>query len=98
MVEGWGEPEAEILLNQGITSLDDLARCQPELLMQLPGIDEAGAHAVKRRAAELAEEQRQREAEAAAAAARAAEAAAAAEAAGASAAAETPRAGTEGAS
>jgi len=76
VVEGWGEPEGEILLQQGITSLDDLAQCQPELLMQLPGIDEAGAQAVKLRAAELAVEQRRREAEAAAEAARAAEEAA----------------------
>jgi hypothetical protein len=41
--------------------------------MQLPGIDEAGARAVKVRAAELAVEQRRREAEAAAEAARAAQ-------------------------
>jgi len=50
---------------------------QPELLLQLPGIDEAGAQAVKRAAAELAVEQRRQEAEALEAA-RAAEAAAAA--------------------
>ena len=25
VVEGWGEPEAELLLQQGVTSLDDLA-------------------------------------------------------------------------
>src|SRR5690606_21004717 len=81
VVEGWGEPEAEILLNQGITSLDDLARCAPELLLQLPGIDAAGAQRVKERAAELAEEQRRQEAEAAAEAARAAEAEAQAQAA-----------------
>jgi N utilization substance protein A len=86
VVDGWGEPEAEILLNQGITSLDDLAAVQPELLLQLPGIDEAGAQAVKRSAAELAVEQRRREAEAA-------EAARAAEAAAAAATAEGPRAG-----
>ncbi|MDJ0868521.1 MAG: transcription termination factor NusA [Myxococcota bacterium] len=67
VVEGWGEPEAEILLQQGITSLDDLAQCPVELLTQLPGIDEAGAEAVKQRAAELAEVQRQQEAEAEAA-------------------------------
>jgi len=86
VVEGWGEPEAEILLNQGISSLDDLGRCPVELLMQLPGIDEAGAQRVKERAVELAEEQRRREAEALAEAARAAEEAAAAEAAAAEAA------------
>jgi len=59
VVEGWGDPEAEILLNQGITSLDDLAGCPVEMLMQLPGIDEAGANAVKQRASELASEQRE---------------------------------------
>jgi len=83
VVEGWGEPEAEILLNQGVTSLDDLAQQPVELLMQLPGIDEAGATAVKQRAAELATEQRRLDAErvaqeAAAAATAMAEAAAAA--------------------
>ena len=44
VVDGWGEPEAEILLNQGVTSLDDLSQQPVELLMQLPGIDEAGVH------------------------------------------------------
>jgi len=91
-VEGCGEPEAEILLQQGIASLEDLAGCQPDLLTQLPGIDEAGAGRIKARAAELAvqkaeeearaaEEAAAREAEeaAAAAAAAAAETAAAAE-------------------
>ena len=63
VVEGWGEPEAEILLNQGVTSLDDLAQQPVELLMQLPGIDEAGAKAVRQHAAELAIEQRRLEAE-----------------------------------
>ncbi len=77
VVESWGEPEAEILLQQGITSLDDLAQCPSELLAQLPGGDEAGAQAVKARAAVLAEEQRRQEEEAAA---RAAEEAAQAEA------------------
>jgi N utilization substance protein A len=80
VVEGCGEPEAEILLQQGIASLEDLAACQDELLSQLPGIDEAGAARIKARAAELAvqkaeeearaaEEAAQREAEEAAAAA-----------------------------
>ena len=54
VVEGCGDPEGELLLQQGITSLEDLAECQPELLTQLPGIDEAGARAIKARAAELA--------------------------------------------
>ena len=77
VIEGWGEPEAEILLQQGITSLDDLAQCPAELLSQLPGGDDAGAAAVKARAAELAVEQRRREAEAEAEAAAEAEARAA---------------------
>lgn len=89
VVEGCGEPEAELLLQRGITSLEDLAECQTELLASLPGIDEAGAEAIKRRAAELAvqraeeiaraQAEAQAEAEAAEAAARA-EAAAQAEA------------------
>jgi transcription termination/antitermination protein NusA len=78
VVDGWGDPEAEILLQQGITSLDDLAECPAEMLTQLPGIDEAGAERVKQRAAELAEEQRRLEAEEAARVAAEAEAAAAA--------------------
>ena len=90
VVDGCGDPEGELLLQQGITSLEDLAECQSDLLSSLPGIDEAGAQAIKSRAAELAvekaeEEARQAEeearlaAEAAAAEAAAAEAAPAAE-------------------
>ena len=52
-VAGCGDPEADLLLQQGITSLEDLAECSPELLMSLPGIDEAGAASIKERAAEL---------------------------------------------
>jgi len=52
-VEGCGDPEAEILLQQGIMSLEDLAECQSELLTQLPGIDEAGAQNVKAKALAL---------------------------------------------
>jgi len=65
VVEGCGEPEAELLLQQGITSLEDLAECQSDLLTQLPGIDEAGAQGIKRKAAELAERKRAEEEEAA---------------------------------
>ncbi|HEB89275.1 MAG TPA: transcription termination/antitermination protein NusA [Deltaproteobacteria bacterium] len=54
-VEGCGDPEADLLLQQGITSLEDLAECSPELLMSLPGIDETGAASIKARAAELIE-------------------------------------------
>jgi N utilization substance protein A len=54
VVEGCGDPEAELLLQQGITSLEDLSTCDPELLTSLPGIDEAGSAAIRERAAELA--------------------------------------------
>jgi transcription termination/antitermination protein NusA len=65
VVEGCGDADAELLLQQGITSLEDLANCDVELLTQMPGIDEAGAAAIKRRAAELATQKRQQEEEAA---------------------------------
>jgi N utilization substance protein A len=88
VVEGCGEPEAEILLQQGIASLEDLSNCQDELLTQLPGIDEDGAGRIKARAAELAVQKAEEEARAAEEAAKReaeeAAAAAAAEAAGAS--------------
>ena len=54
VVEGCGDPEAELLLQQGITSLEDLSTCDPELLTSLPGIDQAGGAAIRERAAELA--------------------------------------------
>jgi len=54
VVEGCGDPEADLLLQQGITSLEDLSLCDMELLTSLPGIDEAGATAIRERAAELA--------------------------------------------
>ncbi len=74
VVEGCGEPEGELLLQQGITSLEDLAECQTELLSSLPGITTEGAERIKVRAAELAVEKK---AEAEAAALRAVEEAAA---------------------
>ncbi len=52
-VEGCGEPEAELLLQQGVTSLEDLAECAVDVLTQLPGIDDDGAAAIKTKAAEL---------------------------------------------
>lgn len=52
-VDGCGEPEADLLLQQGITSLEDLAECAVEILTQLPGIDDDGAAAIKAKAAEL---------------------------------------------
>jgi N utilization substance protein A len=65
VVEGCGEPEAEILLQQGIASLEDLSNCQDELLTQLPGIDEDGAARIKARAGELAVQKAEEEARAA---------------------------------
>jgi len=61
VVEGCGDADAELLLQQGITSLEDLANCETEMLSQLPGIDEQGAAAIKVRAAELAEQKQQEE-------------------------------------
>jgi len=103
VVEGCGDPDAELLLQQGITSLEDLAECPPELLTSLPGIDEAGAQNIREKAAELAVRKREQEEEQARldaerleqeAAAEAAAAAAAAEAAAAAAEAETTSAET----
>jgi N utilization substance protein A len=54
VVENCGEPEADLLLQQGITSLEDLADCQSDLLSSLPGIDAQGAQNIKERAAVLA--------------------------------------------
>ena len=53
VVEGCGDPEAELLLQQGIMSLGDLSGCQAEVLTALPGINEAGAREIKEKAAEL---------------------------------------------
>jgi N utilization substance protein A len=83
IVPGMGEAEADMLLQSGVTSLEDLARCQDELLTSLPGVEADGAEAIRQRAREL-------DAERAAAEARAAEEAAAAEAAEAEAAAAPP--------
>jgi len=65
VVEGCGELDAELLLQQGITSLEDLAECETELLTSLPGINEAGAQRIRERAAELAERKKAEEEEAA---------------------------------
>ena len=62
-VDSCGDPEAELLLQQGITSLEDLAECPADLLTSLPGIDEAGAANIKARAVELAVEKREEEEE-----------------------------------
>jgi N utilization substance protein A len=53
VVEGCGEPEAELLLQQGITSLEDLSECAVDILTSLPGIDQDVAALIKERAAEL---------------------------------------------
>ncbi|MFP6655976.1 MAG: transcription termination factor NusA [Myxococcota bacterium] len=53
IVEGCGDPEAELLLQQGIASLEDLSECDSEILTMLPGIDSAAAENIKSRAAEL---------------------------------------------
>ncbi len=54
VVEGCGDPEAELLLQQGVTSLEDLSTCDPDLLTSLPGIDAAGDIAIRERALVLA--------------------------------------------
>jgi N utilization substance protein A len=104
VVEGCGDPEAELLLQQGITSLEDLSTCDPDLLTSLPGIDAAGSTAIRERAVELAvrkiEEEAARVEEARLEAEREAQEAAAAaeEAAAAKEAGATEEAGTDGAS
>lgn len=100
-VAGCGENEAELLLQSGITSLEDLAGCQVEVLTGLPGIDAEAAEAIRARAAELAIEKQERDARAAAEAeaaakAEAAEAAAARSQAAAEAPAPAPPAGGSG--
>jgi len=72
VVEGCGDADAELLLQQGITSLEDLAHCEIDMLTQMPGIDEAGAAAIRKRAGELAQQKRKQEEEAARSAAEAA--------------------------
>jgi N utilization substance protein A len=61
VVPSCGEAEGELLMQQGITSLEDLSRCDLDLLTQLPGIDEKGARAIQQRAGELAAERRRDE-------------------------------------
>ena len=63
VVEGCGDPEADLLLQQGITSLEDLSECQNELLASLPGIDENGADLIRARALELAVQKKEEEEE-----------------------------------
>ncbi|MEE8580511.1 MAG: transcription termination factor NusA [Myxococcota bacterium] len=61
VVEGCGDPEAELLLQQGITSLEDLSECPNDLLAALPGIDESGADLIRERALVLADRKREEE-------------------------------------
>jgi N utilization substance protein A len=56
VVPGLGANEADVLLQSGITSLEDLARCQDSLLASFHGVDGAGVKAIKARAAQLAQE------------------------------------------
>ncbi|MCH7869856.1 MAG: transcription termination/antitermination protein NusA [Myxococcales bacterium] len=53
VVEGCGDLEAELLLQQGITSLEDLSECPDDLLLSIPGIDEEKVVKIKSRAVEL---------------------------------------------
>ncbi|MFQ5415739.1 MAG: transcription termination factor NusA [Myxococcota bacterium] len=64
IVPGCGDPEAELLLQQGITSLEDLAACPTDLLSSLPGIDDEGTAGIQAKALELAERKRVEEEEA----------------------------------
>ena len=61
-----GSQDPDLLLQSGVTSLDDLGRCTDELLTSLPGVDAAGAAAIRRRASELETERAAEEARAAA--------------------------------
>jgi N utilization substance protein A len=68
VVPGLGEGEADVLLQSGITSLEDLAKCQDSLLLSFAGVDNAGVRAIKANAAKLAQEKTVEDARAAAAA------------------------------
>ena len=66
MVEGCGDADAELLLQQGITSLEDLAHCDVELLDPAAGHRRGGrARRSSKRAGELAQQKRKQEEEAA---------------------------------
>ncbi len=66
VVPGLGEDEAEVLLQSGITSLEDLAKCQDSLLLGFTGVDNAGVRTIKANAATLAQEKAAADARAAA--------------------------------
>ena len=65
VVDGCGDADADLLLQQGVTSLEDLGNCPNELLTALPGIDEAGAASIREQAGVLAIRKREEEEEAA---------------------------------
>ncbi len=66
VVEGAGEYEAKVLMDNGISSLGELAAAEVELLISIPGISEEGAAAIKEEAQRLNVEKLEREAAAAA--------------------------------
>ena len=66
VVEGAGEYEAKVLMDNGISSLGELAAAEVELLISIPGISEEGAVAIKEEAQKLNVEKLEREAAAAA--------------------------------
>jgi len=68
VVPGLGADEADVLLQSGITSLEDLAKCQDSLLLSFAGVDTTGVRAIKANAAKLAQEKTADDARAAAAA------------------------------
>ena len=83
VVEGLGEYEAKILLDQGVASLEELSSVEDELLTTLPGVNAEGAAAIRQRATALYAEKLRRQREEAERAAAEEVAAAAAPAAGA---------------
>ena len=52
----FGDYEAKQLMDHGVASLRELADADQDLLLAIPGMDEAGVQAIRQRAAELAEE------------------------------------------
>ena len=66
VVEGAGEYEAKVLMDNAVASLPELADADEELLTAIPGITQEGAVAVKEEAQKLNVEKLEREAAAAA--------------------------------
>ncbi len=65
VVEGAGEYEAKVLMDNGIASLEELASADDDLLTAIPGISDEGAVAVREQAHKLHLEKLEREAAAA---------------------------------